>query len=127
MTTGTVLTLAQITPVPGPDSALPARVCAAINALDPVPPLVIVAEGRLALLLPAVALSQRSSHRRVSAYILIDPELPAVTDGWPDAPVTVVTDVADGPVSRQAALRDWRMVTHAQYAEQRDRGTSPPP
>ena len=118
MTTGTVLTLGRITPVPGPDSALTARICAAINELDPLPPLVIVAEGDEALLLPAIALSQRSTRRRVGEYVLIDPVLPAVSDTWPDAPVTVVSDDAEGFASRQASLRGWRVLTPAQWSEE---------
>ena len=107
MTTGTVLTLTEITPVPGPDDALSARMCAAINLLDPVPPLVIVADGALALLLPAIALSQRSSRRRVSEYVLIDPALPPVTDGWPDAPVTLVSSDETSAAAVQGRLRGW--------------------
>ena len=104
--------------MPGPDSALSARTCAAITLLDPRPPLVIVAEGALALMLPAIALSQRSVHRRVSEYVLIEPELPPVTDGWPDAPVTLVTDDAASTAARQGSLRGWRLLTHAEYAAQ---------
>ena len=113
MTTGTVLTLARITPVPGPETALSARMCAAINLLDPRPPLVIVAEGALALLLPAVALSQRAAHRRVGEYVLIDPELPPVTDSWPDAPVTVVSSDEASDASLQGRLRGWTVVPKA--------------
>ena len=126
MTTGTVLTLASITPVPGPESAFSARMCAAINLLDPPPPLVIVAEGDLALLLPAIALSQRSARRRVSEYVLIDAELPPVTDGWPDAPVTVVTDDSQGAAARQGSLRGWRVLRHEQWAEQQDGDAASP-
>lgn len=111
MTTGTVLTLTRITPVPGPQAALSARMCAAINLLDPLPPLVIVAEGALALMLPAIALSQRSARRRVSEYVLIDPELPPVTDGWPDAPVTVVSSDDASDASIQGRLRGWTVVS----------------
>jgi hypothetical protein len=107
VTTGTVLNLADITPVSGPDAALSARICAAINLLEPEPPLVIVAEGALALLLPAVALSQRSSRRRVAEYVLLDPELPPVTDGWPDAPVTVLSSDNSSDASIQGRLRGW--------------------
>lgn len=117
MTTGTVLSLAALTPVPGPDTALSARMCAAITLLDPVPPLVIVAEGDLALMLPAIALSQRSVRRRVSEYVLIDPVLPPVTDGWPDAPVTVVTDDVGSVAARQGSLRGWHVLTHAEYVK----------
>jgi len=122
VTTGTVLTLAEINPAPGPESALSARMCAAINLLDPVPPLVIVADGALALLLPAIALSQRSSRRRVSEYVLIDPELPPVTDGWPDAPVTLVSSDPESAAARQGSLRGWRLLTPAQYAALSDGG-----
>jgi hypothetical protein len=105
MSAPTVLVLADIVPSPGPEAALAARMCAAITTLAPAPPLVIVAHGPLALLLPAVALSQRACHRSVARYLLIDPELPTVTDSWPDAPVTIVTD--NEWVATQARLRGW--------------------
>jgi hypothetical protein len=108
VTTGTVIVLADVVPVPGPAAALAARMCAAISALQPTPPLRIVANGELALLLPAIALSQRSLHRGVTEYVLIDPVLPTVTDAWPDAPVTIVTD--DEWVATQARLRGWDLV-----------------
>lgn len=117
---GTVLTLADIDPVPGPDAALAARLCAAINALQPPAPLVIVAEGEQALLLPAIALSQRSNRRSVIGYVLVDPRLPVVTDSWPDAPVTVVTDDPGSDASVQGRLRGWRVVTREQYAADRE-------
>lgn len=79
--------------------------------MDPRPPLRIVAHGDLALLLPAVALSQRSMHRAVEGYVLIDPVLPAVTDSWPDARVTVVTD--DEWILTQARLRGWELAEPA--------------
>ena len=123
MTTGTVLTLARITPVPGPEAALSARMCAAINLLDPQPPLVIVAEGALALLVPAIALSQRAARRRVSEYVLIDPELPPVTDSWPDAPVTLVSSDETSGAAMQARLRGWTLLTQAQYVARRDGDT----
>jgi hypothetical protein len=83
-----------------------ARTCAAISALDPAPPLVIAAAGRAALQLPAVALAQRSAHRRVLEYVLLDPVIPTVSDAWPDARVTVVCDV-DSEASLQSRLRGW--------------------
>jgi hypothetical protein len=110
VTTGTVLVLADIDPVDGPESALPARICAAINLMAPAPPLTIVAAGEWARLLPAVALSQRSAHRRVAEYLLIDPVLPAVSDTWPDAPVTVATDDPESDASVQGRLRGWTVV-----------------
>lgn len=101
----------------GPDATLAARTCAAINVIDPPAPLVIASVGERALLLPAVALSQRSNHRSVSQYLLIEPELPPVTDGWPDAPVTIVTDDADSEAARQGRLRGWRVLSLAQLDE----------
>lgn len=117
---GTVLNLADIDPVPGPDAALGARMCAAITALQPEAPLIIVAEGERARLLPAIALSQRSNRRAVIGYVLVDPLLPAVTDSWPDAPVTVVTDDAGSDASVQGRLRGWRVLTREQYAADRE-------
>jgi hypothetical protein len=113
-----MLTLAEIDPAPGPDAALSARMCAAINLMSPAPPLVVVAHGSLAMLLPAIALSQRTAHRRVGAYVLIDPDLPPVTDSWPDAPVTVVTDDTSGAASLQGRLRGWQVLTHAMFRAQ---------
>jgi hypothetical protein len=66
---------------------------------------VIVAYGSSCALLPAVALAQRTAHRRVSAYVLVDPHPPASTDTWPDAPVTVVTE--DAQTARVSTLRGW--------------------
>ncbi len=110
MTTGTVLVLADVDPVDGPESSLSARICAAINLIAPEPPLTIVAEREWAQLLPAVALSQRVAHRRVAGYLLIDPLLPAVSDAWPDAPVTVATDDPESDASVQGRLRGWTVV-----------------
>jgi hypothetical protein len=78
--------------------------------MAPAPPLTIVAAGEWARLLPAVALSQRSAHRRVAEYLLIDPVLPAVSDTWPDAPVTVATDDPESDASVQGRLRGWTVV-----------------
>lgn len=86
-------------------------VCALINEVDPTPPLIIIAAGRAALALPAVARSQRATHRLVLQYLLIDPELPQVSDVWPDARVTVACD-ADSEASLQARLRGWDVMTH---------------
>jgi len=106
--------LADVIPVDGPEAALPARICAAINLLDPEPPLAVVAEGELARLLPAIALSQRTAHRRVAEYLLIDPVLPAVTDAWPDAPVTVASDDPTCDASVQGRLRGWTVVMRSE-------------
>ena len=98
----------MITPIPG-DGDVATRTCAAINELAPRPPLVIAATGRAALCLPAVARSQGAQHRRTQEYVLLDPQLPAVSDTWPDARVTVVCD-ADSEASLQARLRGWDLL-----------------
>jgi len=87
----------------GPDATRAARICANLNASPPDPPLIVVAVGGSARLLPAIALGQRAAHRLVRDYLLIEPELPPVSDGWPDAHVSVFSD-AD---QRQARLRGW--------------------
>ena len=94
-----------------------ARTCLAINNLAPEAPLSIVTFGESALLLPAIALSQRTAHRRVAEYLLIDPALPPVTESWPDARVTVVTDDADSPASLQGRLRGWVVLDHASLGQ----------
>lgn len=108
-----------VDPVPGPTGAQFARTCAAITLLRPVSPLVIVTVGRASLALPAVALAQRSAHRRTIEYLLIDPALPHVSDGWPDAPVTVVSDDETSDASVQGRLRGWTVLTSAQSASWR--------
>lgn len=96
---------ALVRPEPG-STDLAVRTCAAITALEPSPPLVVVAEGAMARTLPSVARSQAAHHRRVIEYVLLDPELPPVSDAWPDARVTVVCGV-DAEASLQARLRGW--------------------
>lgn len=96
-----------LTPVAGPPEALSARLCQAINAARPAPPLVVVAFGSAAAFLPAVGLSQRAAHRPVAEYVLVDAAVPAVTDSWPDARVSVyATDLA-ADATAHARLRGW--------------------
>ena len=85
------------------------EVCGELVRTNPSPPLVVVAHGSSCALLPAVALAQRTAHRRVSAYVLVDPAPPASSDAWPDAPVTVVTD--DPQIVRLSTLRGWSVST----------------
>ena len=99
---------------PGAGSAS-ARICSAINEMKPTAPLTVIAFGESALALPAVALSQRTAHRLVAEYVLIDPALPAVTESWPDARVMVVTDDADCQASLQGRLRGWTVIGHAEF------------
>ena len=101
---------------------LAARACAAITSLRPLPPITLVSFDEAALLLPAIAVAQRAAHRRVVGYVLVDPELPIVTESWPDAPVTVVTDDTDGQASLQARLRGWEILGHAAFADWRPEG-----
>jgi hypothetical protein len=98
--------LDALTVVPPPGEApLAARVCAEITRLAPEPPLVIVAAGDQAALLPSVALAQRAARRRVAAYVLVDPQYPEVCEGWPDARVHVLGSPEFA--LRTAELRGW--------------------
>ncbi len=99
-------TVRNIIAADGPVATEAARICAAITAAAPDPPLTIVAFGSSAILMPAVALAQRSAHRRVREYVLVEPELPPVSDGWPDAHVTVFSDAEQN----QARLRGWTIL-----------------
>lgn len=83
-----------------------ARLCGEIAQLDPPGPLFIVAFGAAAAYLPHVALAQRAARRRIGEYVLVHPTLPAVTESWPDAPVTVYCDLDDDG-ALQGRLRGW--------------------
>ncbi len=98
------LKVTQVT-APAGEAPLAARVCAEITRLAPTPPLIVIAVGDQAVLLPAVALAQRAARRQVLAYVLIDPEYPAVSEGWPDARVHVLG--SSGVELRTAELRGW--------------------
>lgn len=82
------------------------RACADINALDLGNRLVVAALGSAALVLPAVSRSQRAQHRHIVEYLLLDPQLPVVTDAWPEARVCVICEVS-AEASLQARLRGW--------------------
>ena len=99
----------RIKPADGPASTFSSRVCAAINAAAPTGRLVAVARGEWAALLPAVAISQRSSRRSIAEYVLVDPVIPTVTDAWPDAPVSMFVTAANAAARRLGALRGWRV------------------
>lgn len=81
------------------------QVCADIHQRNPRAPIVIVAEGDLAELLPSVALAQRSAHRAVAGYVLISPTLGPPGLDWPDAPVLILS--SDDADERMAKLRGW--------------------
>jgi hypothetical protein len=44
----------------------------------------------------------------VGAYVLVDPDAPAGSDTWPDAPVYVVS--TDQQITRMSTLRGWSVV-----------------
>jgi hypothetical protein len=92
------------------------RACADINALAPDESLVVAALGSASLVLPAVSRSQRAQHRRIIEYLLLDPELPPVTDAWPDARVSVICDVG-AEASLQARLRGWDLLRPEEIAD----------
>jgi hypothetical protein len=81
--------------------------CAAIHELDPPAPLVIITHGALLDLLPSIALAQRTAHRAIAGYVLVDPQIEAPMPDWPDAPVLVIS--ADEGIQRAARLRNWRV------------------
>jgi hypothetical protein len=81
--------------------------CAAIHRQAPTAPLVIVTQGALLDLLPSIALAQRTAHRAVAGYILIDPVIGALLPDWPDAPVLTIS--SNEQVQREARLRNWRV------------------
>ncbi len=73
------------------------------------PPLLLVACGTAARLLPALSLSQRSSARLVVGYVVVDALSPAPSHEWPDAPVWwVATPGAPADVSAGALSADLR-------------------
>lgn len=85
------------------------RICAALVACPAPDPVTFVAHGLTCKSLPSVALSMRSQHRHVRAYVLIDPDLPSPSEGWPECPVSVVyTD--DEQVSARVRLSGWDWV-----------------
>ena len=102
----------EVLPGPGPESTRAARICAAINREDPASPITLMAFGPTALLLPSIAVAQRAAHRRVMEYVLVEPEVPPVSEAWPDAPVTVFTDGESSP----AALRGWTVLPTSDLA-----------
>jgi hypothetical protein len=93
--------------LPSADAApLSVRACAAILQAGPVSPMLVVAVGSGASLLPAVALAQRTAHRAVAGYVLIEPDSDPSAQDWPDAPVLVV-GVEGGAALHRARLRGW--------------------
>ncbi len=82
-------------------------ICAQIHEHDPLGPLVVVAPASSVDFLPAVALAQRTAHRRVAAYYLIDPITDPTGPEWPDAPVHLI-QLTVTTTSRLPELRGWQ-------------------
>ena len=84
-------------------------ICAQIHELDPLGPLVVLAPTSSVDFLPAVALAQRTAHRRVAAYYLIDPLNDPTGPEWPDAPVHLI-QLTSTTTSRLPDLRGWQQL-----------------
>ncbi|MDA3022329.1 MAG: hypothetical protein O2943_06665 [Actinomycetota bacterium] len=82
-------------------------ICARIHELEPTGPLVVVAPASSAAYLPALALAQRTAHRRVAAYYLIDPLTDPTGPEWPDAPVYLAQQNSVA-ASKLPELRGWQ-------------------
>lgn len=84
-------------------------------------PMIVVCHGEAARLLPGLAFSQRSSHRLISGYVIIDGPTPAPAQDWPDAPVWwVATPQAPPEVAAMALtarLRGFEVVETAAPAD----------
>lgn len=96
-----------------------------LNEATVAAPIVLVCRGDAARLLPALAFSQRSSHRLITGYVIIDGPTPAPAQEWPDAPVWwVLTPHADAELAEKsltARLRGFHVVetpTPAEVIEQ---------
>lgn len=105
-----------IHPISG-SAPLPSRICAAINLAVPEPPLTLVGFGEACRVLPTVAFAQRTSHRRVAGYLLVDPIMPEVTESWPDAPVLVLVEDPDGDTASLSRLRGWSVAGSGTLAD----------
>jgi len=95
-----------VAPVDGPENALATRTCAALMSLALVDPISVVAIADGASLLPSVARSLRARGHAVGGYVLIEPVIPAVSDTWPDAPVSVYCSLTSD-IARVSGLRGW--------------------
>jgi hypothetical protein len=108
----TPLCLPDTTPILVATSApspIAVRICADIHRLNPTDPVVIVTSGAIAQLLPSIAFAQRTAHRNVAGYVLVDPIFPNQAPDWPDAPVLVL---GHSPINeRDARLRGWTFRT----------------
>lgn len=79
-----------------------------IHRIDPPAAMLLITIGSTAKLLPAIAFAQRTAHRAIAGYILINPELPPPAQDWPDAPVLVLSTDGSDITLRDARLRGWQ-------------------
>ena len=93
------------------------RLCAALVSVHCLEPVTFVAYGPTCLALPAIALSMRSQHRRVRSYVLINPDLPASSDTWPDCSILVVYANSED-VSSVVRLSGWEWVVSQQPGDE---------
>lgn len=98
---------------PAPMSVL---ICARIHELGPAAPLVVVAPASSVQYLPALALAQRTAHRRIAAYYLIDPLTDPTGPEWPDAPVYVIRQTS-AAATKLPELRGWQEINFNAIAE----------
>lgn len=116
--------------VPAVDDAVPERLADAkrvaytaiwLNENAVAGPIVCVARGTAARLLPGLGFAQRSTHRLVSGYVIIDGPTPAPAQEWPDAPVWwLVTPAADAELGGQvltAKLRGFQVIEQANVVD----------
>ena len=90
---------------------LPTRVCGYIQSRSPSEPMLVIAPAPSIHCLPAIALAQRTAHRLIAGYLLIDPADAPVGPDWPDARVDVIAQAEE--ISRWIELRGWQLMTPA--------------
>jgi hypothetical protein len=90
-----------------------AQLCAEIHRHNFNEPMVFVAEEDVAHFLPSVAFAQRTAHRSVAGYVLVNPDLGPPHLDWPDAPVLVLGDTPTA--ERDAHLRGWQFEDLNEY------------
>lgn len=92
-----------------------------LNNTSVAAPIVVVCRGAAARLLPALAFSQRSAHRLISGYVIVDGPTPAPAQEWPDAPVWwVLTPAAEPELAEKsltARLRGFNVVETSDPAD----------
>ena len=101
-----------ITPVLLCKQSSPAEVAAHLSTKEVIEPVVLLAATNRVGWLPRIARSQRAQGRRISGYLVIDPEQMSVSDEWPDAPVIAIVSGSAEHSGNLARLRGWRVVPY---------------